>query len=55
MNEAVVLLVVFGVLLLAGVPIAFTLGLAAFAALAVNQNRNACYLEVIRPQHLAIR
>jgi len=36
MNEAVVLLVVFGVLLLAGVPIAFTLGLAAFAALAVS-------------------
>ena len=36
MSEAVVLLVVFGVLLLAGVPIAFTLGLAAFAALAVS-------------------
>ena len=36
MSEAVVLLVVFGVLLLAGVPIAFTLGLAAFAALAVT-------------------
>jgi tripartite ATP-independent transporter DctM subunit len=36
MNEAVVLLVVFTVLLLAGVPIAFTLGLAAFAALAVS-------------------
>lgn len=36
MSEAVVLLVVFTVLLLAGVPIAFTLGLAAFAALAVS-------------------
>lgn len=36
MSEAVVLLVVFSVLLLAGVPIAFTLGLAAFAALAVT-------------------
>jgi len=36
MNEAVVLLFVFAVLLAAGVPIAFTLGLAAFAALAVS-------------------
>ena len=36
MNEAVVLLLVFAVLLAAGVPIAFTLGLAAFAALAVS-------------------
>ncbi len=36
MSEAVVLLVVFAFLLLAGVPIAFTLGLAAFAALAVS-------------------
>jgi tripartite ATP-independent transporter DctM subunit len=36
MSEAVVLLLVFAVLLAAGVPIAFTLGLAAFAALAVS-------------------
>lgn len=36
MSEAVVLLLVFTVLLVAGVPIAFTLGLAAFAALAVS-------------------
>lgn len=36
MSEAVVLLLVFTVLLIAGVPIAFTLGLAAFAALAVS-------------------
>jgi tripartite ATP-independent transporter DctM subunit len=36
MNEAVVLLLVFAVLLAAGVPIAFTLGLAALAALAVS-------------------
>jgi tripartite ATP-independent transporter DctM subunit len=36
MNEAFVLLFVFVVLLAAGVPIAFTLGLSAFAALAVS-------------------
>lgn len=36
MNEAIVLGLVFVVLLLAGVPIAFTIGLAAFAALAVS-------------------
>lgn len=36
MSEAFVLLLVFSVLLVAGVPIAFTLGLAAFAALAVS-------------------
>jgi tripartite ATP-independent transporter DctM subunit len=36
MNEALVLLVVFTLLLLAGVPIAFTLGLSALAALAVS-------------------
>jgi tripartite ATP-independent transporter DctM subunit len=36
MNEAIVLGLVFVLLLLAGVPIAFTIGLAAFAALAVS-------------------
>lgn len=36
MNEAIVLALVFVLLLLAGVPIAFTIGLAAFAALAVS-------------------
>ena len=36
MNEALVLALVFGVLLFAGVPIAYAIGLSAVAALSVS-------------------
>lgn len=41
MSEAIVLLLVFAILLAAGVPIAFTLGLAALAGLAVSLDPGA--------------